>query len=115
MTLRQKQSKFARMVAHLIDHATIMGFEVTLGDAARMDRQGHMPNSCHYIRLAIDLNLFHDGKYLRSSEAHRPLGIFWESLASDARWGGRFTKVVDGHVVSAPDGNHYSLEHKGYK
>ena len=61
-----------------------------------------MPNSLHYIRLAIDLNLFEAGKYLRSSKDHAVLGLYWESLGGS--WGGRFG-----------DGNHYSLEHKGVR
>ena len=94
MTLRQKQSKFARMVAVLILHAYDQGYEITLGDA--WAKTGHKTNSKHYVRLAIDLNLFKDGKYLRSTEAHRPLGEFWEGLGGI--WGGRFE-----------DGNHYEL------
>ena len=35
MSLREKQSEFARMVPRLIDKAHELGFEVTLGDAYR--------------------------------------------------------------------------------
>lgn len=105
MTLRQKQSKFARMVADLIIQAEVMGYEVTLGDAFRDPRlHGAMgekkgygaANSFHKQRLAIDLNLFKDGQYLEGTEAHKPLGEWWESQGGS--WGGRFK-----------DGNHYSL------
>ena len=111
MTLRQKQSKFARMVADLIIHAYDLGFEVTLGDAYRDPRvHGHVGvkkgyghfRSCHKIRLAIDLNLFRGGEYLEGSEAHQELGVWWE--AQGGTWGGRFN-----------DGNHYSLEHNGMR
>ena len=94
MTLRQKQSKFAHMVALLIGRAYQLGYEVTLGDA--WAREGHRKGSFHYKRLAIDLNLFKDGVYLRSTESHKPLGEFWESIGGS--WGGRWD-----------DGNHYSL------
>jgi len=96
MTLRQRQSKFVRMVALLIHFAEQKGFELTFDDASRMDRKGHKVNSFHYKRLAIDLNLFRQGHYLSSTESHRPLGEFWESIGGT--WGGRFN-----------DGNHYSL------
>lgn len=97
MTLREKQSKFSHMVALLLLQAEQLGFEVTLGEAWRPgDRRNHGR------RLAIDLNLFRDGKYLRTTEAHEPLGIYWESISGC--WGGRFG-----------DGNHYSLEHRGVK
>ena len=113
-TLRQKQSRFARLVAtKLIPQALAMGYEITFGDAYRDPRlHGAMgakkgygaTNSCHKLRLAIDLNLFKGGKFLQTSEDHKPLGEYWESLGGT--WGGRF---------SNPDGNHYSLEHNGFK
>lgn len=99
------------MVARLIDQATAMGYEITLGDAYRDprvfgaigQRQGYgHPKSAHKHRLAIDLNLFRGGQFLSSSEDHRPLGEWWE--AQGGTWGGRFD-----------DGNHYSLEHEGVK
>lgn len=93
MTLRQKQSLFARKVGLLIIFAYDQGYEVTFGDAWAKD--GHKDDSLHYKRLAIDLNLFKNGRYLTSTKAHEPLGLFWESL--EGTWGGRFD-----------DGNHYS-------
>ena len=111
MTLRNKQSKFARMVADLIIKAYDLGYEVTLGDAYRDPRlhgavgvklgYGHS-KSCHKIRLAIDLNLFKDGKFLETTAGHQKLGEYWESIGGT--WGGRFN-----------DANHYSLEHEGMK
>ncbi len=110
-TLRQKQSRFASMVPRLIDKAIEMGFEVTLGDCFRDPRvfgevgvfKGYgNASSGHKQRMAIDLNLFKGGKFLPDTEAHRPLGEWWESQGG--AWGGRFS-----------DGNHYSLEHGGIK
>lgn len=141
-TLRQKQSRFARMVPRLLDKATELGYEYTLGEALRpplMVMLYSSPSlrarvlnaigvayttisleeakfiealeaiktsggslSLHPDKLAIDLNLFKDGHYLSSTEAHRPLGEWWESIGGT--WGGRFN-----------DGNHYSLEHRGVK
>lgn len=88
------------MLADLIIFAYDNGYELTGGDLWAQD--GHMKKSLHYDRLAIDFNLFKGGKYLESTEDHRPLGEFWESLGGS--WGGRFKK---------PDGNHYSLAHEG--
>ena len=94
MSLRKAQSKFVRMVALLILYAYEKGYELTFGDAYATT--GHIENSNHYRRLAIDLNLFKDGGYLPETEAHELLGKFWESLDPRNRWGGRFK-----------DGNHY--------
>jgi len=100
LSLRSKQSLFALLVTFLIQKAYEMGYEITLGDAWAHD--GHKQCSLHYKRLAIDLNLFRDGKYLTRDEDHQELGEYWESLGGS--WGGRFG-----------DGNHYSLEHEGIK
>jgi hypothetical protein len=59
-------------------------------------------NSLHKDRLAIDLNLFKNQDYLKSTEDYLPLGEYWESIGG--AWGGRFN-----------DGNHFSLEHNGRK
>lgn len=103
MTLGQKQRKFTLMVAKLIEFAYEKGYELSFGDAFRDSRvpYGH-PNSLHRRRLAVDFNLFKDGKYLNSSKAHTELGEYWESIGGS--WGGRFG-----------DGNHYSLEHDGMR
>jgi hypothetical protein len=98
------------MIAELIQKATEMGYEVTFGEAyrspeeaARLAAAGKgITQSLHCERLAIDLNLFKDGVFLSTSEAHMPLGIMWEQMGGS--WGGRFK-----------DGNHYSLSHNGRK
>lgn len=111
MTLGQKQRKLTLMIAQLIVFAYDSGYELTFGDAYRDPRvHGNVgqkksyssANSLHKERLAVDFNLFRDGVYLTSTEDHRPLGEFWESIGGT--WGGRFN-----------DGNHYSLEHGGRK
>lgn len=113
MTLGQKQRLFARLVARLLDKAHELGMEVTLGDAYRDPRvhgpvgtklgYGH-PKSGHKQRLAIDLNLFKNGVFQTSTEAHKELGEWWEKQHELARWGGRFQ-----------DANHYSFEHDGIR
>lgn len=112
-SLGQKQRMFTLMVSELIQYAYDSGFEITLGDAYRdprvhgavgVKKSYSSANSVHKERLAIDLNLFKNGKYLTATKDHRQLGEFWESLGGS--WGGRF---------SNPDGNHYSIEHNGRK
>jgi len=111
--LGDKQRRFTLMIAQLINHAYILGYELTFGDAYRDPRvhgkHGEKKSyssakSNHKRRLAVDFNLFKDGKYLTSTEAHRPLGEYWESIGGT--WGGRFSKA---------DGNHYSVEWQGIK
>ena len=112
MTTRQKQSLFVELVAHLILQARRSGYEFTFGEAyrspeeaARLAKLGKgIAASLHTQRLAIDFNLFKDGRYLTRTEAYRPLGAYWESLHPLCRWGGQFG-----------DGNHFSITHGGKK
>ena len=97
MTLRQKQSEFVVMVIGFIQFIRSKGYEVTFGDAYRDPRCPYgVKKSKHHSRLAIDLNLYYGGKYLRKTEDHRIFGEYWESIGGT--WGGRF---------KTPDGNHY--------
>lgn len=103
MSLQQKQSQFALMVAALINYATKEGYEITLGDAYRApevcafyaDQGKGIRDSLHAKRLAIDINLFRDGIYLTDGKAHVGLHDFWDSIGGAER--------------IATDMNHYSL------
>jgi len=103
VTLREVQNEFTKNLGLLIHFAYSKGYALSVGDAWAKD--GHKNNSLHYIRCAMDLNLFKDGKYLDKSEDHAELGKFWESLHPDCRWGGNF---------STSDGNHYEISHKSH-
>ena len=103
MSLSKAQQEFSKRVPSLIDKALELGFDVTLGDAYRDPRATYgSKSSKHCRRLAIDLNLFKDGKYLTETEDHAELGIWWVSIGGV--WGGDF---------SNPDGNHYESPYPG--
>lgn len=114
MTLREQQSLFVVLLTKLFWFAHEHGMELTLGEAWRTPEQAKrnadagigVLNSLHTQRLAIDLNLFVGGVFIDSSEGHRQLGEYWESLHPRCRWGGRFRK---------PDGNHYSFSPDGIR
>jgi len=97
MRTRKKQSRFTYLVSFLIRHAYENGYELTFGEAYDDDGIGHIKGSYHYIKLAIDLNLFKDGEWLKDTRDHKFLGEYWESLDKMCTWGGRWQ-----------DGNHYS-------
>lgn len=107
-TLFQEQIEFTQKVARLIDYIFQQGYQCTFADAYR-DPRVHgafgekraygEANSFHKKRLAVDLNLFKDGKWLTSTKDHEPIGIWWEKQGGT--WGGRFR-----------DGNHYSWGEK---
>ena len=91
---------FASMVPRLIDFIFDQkGYSCTLGDAYRSPsvKYGHR-NSLHRHRLAIDLNIFKDGRYLEETDEYAFAGAYWCNLHPANRWGG-----MDGK-----DGNHFS-------
>lgn len=102
------------LLPKLLTFILSQGYKVRGGELERSQAQAvdnassgkGISNSLHLIRLAIDLHLFKDGKYLDTSEAHRPFGEFWKALNPLCAWGGDFSK---------PDGNHYSVSHNGVR
>lgn len=111
-TLREKQSRFVKLVGLLIEWAYQNGFELTFGEAHRTTEQARwnyekgkgILNSLHIDRLAIDLMAFRNGKFLTDPNDYKPLGEYWESLAPDCAWGGRFKRL---------DAVHFSIRHGG--
>lgn len=106
MTLRETQSLFALLIGRLMVWINEeKKWEITVGDFNRPDNHGHMENSCHYIRLAADLNLFVDGVWKDADCIEwQMIGAWWEAMHPLCRWGGRFRQV---------DLNHFSLAWQG--
>jgi hypothetical protein len=99
--LLEKQFSFGRLLPGLLGAMLERGYTYTLG-CARCAKEGHhRPGSCHYQGLAVDINLFRDGVWLKDGKDHEQFHDLWES------WGG--AKRING------DFNHYSLEHQGVK
>ena len=100
--LLTKQMMFSKMVCLLMQFAHCNSYQITLGDAYRDPRCDYgSPDSMHRRRLAIDLNLFKDGKYLTSGKYHAKLHDFWDTIGGAER--------IEGDL------NHYSLEHEGFR
>ena len=101
------------MVPLLFQYAHFHGYEIRIGDCFRDPRvhgdvgtkmaYGHK-DSCHKLKLAIDVNLMKDGVYLEGQAAkdgHNFLHDFWNMLGGASR--------------IPHDLNHYSLEYKGMR
>ncbi len=114
MRLGTKQEEFSLDLSKLIQFAYDKGYKIRMGEVLRLPARAKanartgvgISNSLHLIKLAVDLNLFKDGKYLRSTKSHSELGAYWKSLNLGNCWGGDFKKK---------DGNHYSRTHGGVK
>lgn len=98
-----RQQTFAVNVAKLILFINANGYQVTLGETIRTKEEAEayakkgigIRDSNHIYRLAIDLNLFKDGKYLTHEKDYKFAGVYWESLNKHNEWGGRWKKLND--------------------
>jgi hypothetical protein len=90
----------AELAAHLEKDPRFHGLAVAV---ANNGNERGIVLSLHRDRLAIDLNLFKDGRPCVAEE-YRPVGEWWEKQHSLARWGGRFG-----------DADHFSFEFQGRK
>lgn len=106
MTLSEKQRVFARNIALLILWAYDNDYEVTFGEAFRpqvtqdyylKNGQTRTKNSKHTKRLAVDFNLFKNGKYLTKTEDYTEMGQHWMTLHKDNVWGGSWKSIKDGN------------------
>lgn len=116
MKLSERQQEFTKRVELLLSwiHAH-PEWAITLGEVYRPKllqylylwaKKSQTLRSKHLDRLAIDLNLFVDGKYTTDPEKYRPLGEYWEFLGG--RWGGRFSlKKEDYDTKIGFDANHF--------
>lgn len=121
MKLRELQSLHLELVCtKLVPFALSKGYQLTWGQTTRTEAEAAanaaagsgIARSLHIDRLAIDLNLFKDGWWLKDSQHHADLGAYWKTLHPLCRWGGDFK---DAQGKPKPDGNHYSLEYQGRK
>lgn len=101
MTLNEKQHIFAMNLAKLLNHVEATGLTCSIGEVYRTKEQAEIYakegkgilDSQHCKKLAVDLFLFSNGKYLEKKEDYSPLGEYWESLNPDNRWGGKFPRA----------------------
>jgi hypothetical protein len=112
MSLNKARFIFSQNVARLINHIYECSYTCSLGEALRTREQAELYahegkgilDSLHCYKLAIDLNLFKDGKYLTDFESYKKFGDYWITLHELNRWGGLFTRV---------DSNHFEMNAKG--
>lgn len=111
--LLEKQFEFMQMLALLINYIYGHGYRCSLAI-------GYIPPelsipyrkyakfnkmNLHEMRLAVDLNIFRNGVWLKDGKQFKDIGEYWGSLGGS--WGGNFK--------TNPDGNHFSLSHDGIK
>lgn len=113
LSLGEKQREYVRCLGLLFQFVyshDSWAFSLSEGyvgdtDARDGDRDSpHLKGGCHDFRLALDLNLFINGIWIKDGghKAWTAIGEFWEGTHPLARWGGRFN-----------DSNHFSFTHNG--
>jgi hypothetical protein len=104
MSLVTIQAEFLLHACDLIQFATGRGFFVTGGELHRTPEQQALHvqagrsktmNSQHLKRLAIDLNFIKNGVVCYSAAELEPIGMHWESLHANNRWGGHWKSFKD--------------------
>ena len=113
MSLSNEQRAFTYKVGKLIIFAyDELNAELTFGDAYRDPRlhgefgvsKGYGAKaSVHKLRLAVDFNLFFNGKYVTSS-SHK----IWKKLHS-------YWCAIGGAETINNDANHFSCRHRGHR
>jgi len=104
MKLSRKQRNFLKASNDLISYGLSLGYEFTYGDCYRAKTCSHGHKlSTHREKLAIDLNLFVDGKYITSGghPAWAILHNYWDQLGGSKR------------IIK--DMNHFSFKHNGIR
>lgn len=99
--LVDRQAKFLLNVCKVIQFATDLGYQVTIGEAERTPEQAEIyakkgigvKDSKHCERLAIDLNYYRAEKLVNDRVSLEAVGCYAESLG--LIWGGRFKKYDD--------------------
>lgn len=101
--LLEKQQEFFAATMKLGAKALAMGYKATWGDCYRDARvtYGH-PKSTHRSRLAVDINLFIDGRLIEDEEGHTNLHRWAEENLG-------FSPMIKG------DERHYSFEYMGVR
>jgi len=104
MSMVTEQAAFLLDMCKLVQFATEQGFTLTAGELYRTPEQQEIylktgrsstMNSLHLKRLAVDFNIFKDGKLVGDKATLAPLGAYWESLHPLNSWGGNGKKLVD--------------------
>jgi len=99
--LLEKQFSFGRLLPRLLAAMLDAGYTYTLGCARCALPGHHRKGSCHYQGLAIDINLFKDGVWLKDGKDHEQFHDVWETMGGAKRIPGDF--------------NHYSIEYRGMR
>lgn len=114
ISLGEAQRLHVKLTSKLLTWGYAQGYEFTWGETLRSQAQAlanaksgaGIAHSLHLIKLAVDLNAFKDGLFLKNIEDYRPLGNYWKSLHELACWGGDF---------HSPDADHFSITFNGIK
>lgn len=118
MSLLSNQNTFALNVAQFIVWLNANYYKATFGEAYRPQEMQDIyfkkgltkkKYGKHQDRLAIDLNIFRDGKLLTSAQELKLVGTKWQSMNKSNRWGGDWNGNGSTHDETFEDPNHFEM------
>jgi hypothetical protein len=104
------QELFVELSVSLIEFTLDQNYQLRYGETYRTQDQQDLyfqrgstktRTSQHTKKLAIDLLLFKDGRYLTQAADYDFMGVYWEALHLHCYWGGRIPRLIDA--------NHFEL------
>lgn len=112
MNLHQKQLLFGDLFVKFLAELHARGYQHKNGEYKRTVEQAQLnaesgvgiENSLHLLLLAADIELYKDGKWLKTCEDYKEAAELWESMHELCAAGYYFN-----------DGNHFSVRHNGVK
>ena len=113
MRLDEKQKLFAKLVGTFLVKLHEKGYEVKIGEVKRTQAQADenartgrgISTSLHLLLLAIDIELYKKGTWLRDKEDYRLAAEVWTGLHELCR-AGYYWKTFN-------DPGHFSVSHQG--
>lgn len=115
MSIIPAQAEFLLHACYLVLHAASQGYVLTGGELERpLEMQklyvktgrSKTMNSRHGHRMALDLNIFKDGKLCTRAQIE-PLGRYWEALSAKNRWGGSWRGKIEAGKSTFVDAPHF--------
>jgi len=86
MVLGSDRRKFTHMQALLVLHAAQLGYELAGKWWYRPpDSEVGHKKSLHHLSLAVDFDLYLNGKYLSDGTGHDELHDYWDSIGGNER------------------------------
>lgn len=117
MNLLERRMIFTNNICKLVTFITNQCIGVTIGECYRTQEQAEIyakqgvgiKDSQHCKGLAVDINLFCNGEYLKDVKDYKIAGQYWEYLHNNNRWGGNWDRDDTPFESGEFDAGHFEM------